>query len=188
VRRTLGRLLCGGILLCAAFGCYKERLEFQEMPLGLTHDMELQSQNGIREKLMHSLAPATLLFFGFTRCPDFCPLTLHKIQTALKDNEANEALAKKTRVLFISVDHEHEKSDEIKNFLSVYPYARGFTGTKNEIAKIEKAFGAYSKMADGKLSHSVYTYLLNPQGKVIYLLRPEDTTEKFRQAIAQAAN
>ena len=75
-RRTL--LLAGllpGILLPAC----KERVTFREMPLGLKPDTELTAHNGKRERLVDHLKTVNLLFFGFTRCPDFCPMTLHRL-------------------------------------------------------------------------------------------------------------
>lgn len=164
-------------------GC-SDRLHFQEMPLGLKADTELMAETGKSEKLAQSLKAVNLLFFGFTRCPDFCPMTLHKIQSAVA---GDAELQKKLALLFISIDTENEKPAELSVYLKAFPYARGFTGSKAEIAQIEKSFGAYSKTEDGKLSHSLYLYLLNREGKVIYLLRHDDPVSKVRQALRQAA-
>ncbi len=173
----------GAVFLIAAGLCCKgERLEFQEMPLG--GDAELVSQDGIREKLSQSFRPATLLFFGFSRCPDFCPMTLHKIDTALR---SDAALRDKTRLLFISVDVPNEKPEDLKRFLTPFPYARGFTGSKTEITELEKRFGAYSKNQEKTISHSLYIYVLNQSGRVQYLLRHDDPTDKILAAIRQAA-
>jgi|GEM_PF-3365866 len=163
-------------------GC-SERLLFQEMPLGLKAHTELLSDTGKREKLMHSLKQVNLLFFGYTRCPDFCPMTLYKIKSAV---EGDTALQNKLSLLFISVDGQNEKPADLKSYLQVFPYARGFTGSREEIAAVEKTFGAYSKDEQGKLSHSLYLYLLNKEGKVIYLLRHDDPVKKLKQALKQA--
>lgn len=163
-------------------GC-GDKLLFQEMPLGLRADSELLSDTGKREKLTQSLKDVNLLFFGYTRCPDFCPMTLHKIRSAV---DGDAALQKKLSLLFISIDVQNEKPADLKNYLRVFPYARGFTGSREDIAGIEKAFGAYSKDEQGKLSHSLYLYLVNKKGKVIYLLRHDDPVKKIRQALKQA--
>lgn len=164
------------------FCCKDERLEFREMPLG--GDAELTSEDGQREKISQSFKPATLLFFGFTRCPDFCPMTLHKIDSALR---GDPALRDRTRLIFISVDSLNERPENLKKFLAPFPYARGYTGSKTEIAELEKKFGAYSKTETKTLSHSLYIYVLNPAGRVQYLLRHDDPTEKILAAIRQAA-
>lgn len=163
-------------------GC-SEKLLFQEMPLGLKADTELTADSGKREKPVHGLKQVNLLFFGYTRCPDFCPMTLHKIKSAV---DGDAALQQKLSLFFISVDVQNEKAADLKSYLQVFPYARGFTGSREEIAGIEKAFGAYSKEDQGKLSHSLYLYLLNKDGKVIYLLRHDDPVKKIRQALKQA--
>ena len=166
----------------AMAGC-SDKLLFQEMPLGIKPDMELTADTGKREKLVHSLKQVNLLFFGYTRCPDFCPMTLHKIKAAV---DGDAALQQKLSLLFVSVDVQNEKAADLKSYLQVFPYARGFTGSRDDIAGIEKAFGAYSKDEQGKLSHSLYLYLLNREGKVIYLLRHDDPVKKIRQALKQA--
>ncbi|MBL8035773.1 MAG: SCO family protein [Leptospiraceae bacterium] len=160
------------------------KLRFQELPLGLKADTVLVSHDGQRTNPKQFLKEVNLLFFGYTRCPDFCPMTLHKIHSAVaNDNELQQKLA----LLFISVDHANEKPADLATYLRVFPYARGFTGSREEIAAVEKAFGAYSKTEQGKLSHSLYLYLLNREGKVIYLLRHDDNVAKIREALRQAA-
>lgn len=153
------------------------------MPLGLKADTELTADTGKREKLTQSLKEVNLLFFGYTRCPDFCPMTLYKIKSAV---DSDAALQKKLALLFVSIDVQNEKAADLKSYLQVFPYARGFTGSRDDITGIEKAFGAYSKEDQGKLSHSLYLYLLNKEGKVIYLLRHDDSVKKIRQALKQA--
>lgn len=180
-RRTL--LLAGllpGILLPAC----SERVTFREMPLGLKPDTELTAQNGQREKLVGHLKQVNLLFFGFTRCPDFCPMTLHRLQSAIGDDAELKA---KIALLFISVDAANDKPADLSRYLASFPYARGFTGTAEEIRRVEKMFGAYSKEEKGTISHSLYLYALNKQGKVIYLIRYDDSVEKIRDVLQQAA-
>lgn len=172
--------LLPGIFLPAC----RERIIFREMPLGLKPDTELTAHTGRREKLVNSLRQVNLLFFGFTRCPDFCPMTLHRLQSAIGDN--NE-LSAKLSLLFISVDAVHDKPGELARYLANFPYAHGFTGTAEEIRRVEKMFGAYSKSENGSISHSLYLYLLNKEGRVIYLVRYDDPVEKLRQVLEQAA-
>ncbi len=164
--------------------CRGQRVAFTEMPLGLSSDTQLVSQDGTREKIIDHLKPVTLLFFGFTHCPDFCPMTLHKIHSAVaKDAEMQKKLA----LLFVTVDPQNDTAKELKTYLSAFPYARGYTGKPDELKKIEKAFGAFSKPSDKTISHSLYVYLLNAEGKVIYLIRSDESTETLWQILQQAA-
>jgi len=164
------------------FGC-REKLPFQELPIG--GDAELTSMHGRREKLSQSFGPATLLFFGFTHCPDFCPTLLHKLK-AMLDKESS--LAEKTRLIFIGVDVARDTPAALKAFLAPYPFAHGYSGNEAEIRALEKAFGAHSEIAQKSVSHSLYLYLLSSNGKVQFLLRHDDANAKIRQAIEQAIN
>lgn len=111
-------------------------------------------------------------------------MTLGKIDAAVK----NSGLEKKLRLIFISVDTPREKPEDLKKFLSSFPYARGFTGTRAEISALEKSLGAFSKDDAGKISHSLYIYVLNAKGKAVYLLRHDDATRKIRAVLEQAAS
>lgn len=170
------------LMLWAIGACGPERIEFSEMPIG--GDAELMSDNGKREKLSASFRPATVLFFGFSRCPDFCPMTLHRIDTLLAKEPA---LKDKFRLLFVSVDSENEKPENLRSFLSAFSYARGYLGNRDEITALEKKFGAYSGKDSKGISHSLYLYVLNASGKVVYLLRHDDPQEKILGVIRQAA-
>jgi protein SCO1/2 len=154
------------------------------MPLGLQAETELTADNGQREKLVQNLKRVNLLFFGFTRCPDFCPMTLHRLQSAIgEDDNLKQILT----LFFISVDPTHDNPGELRRYLSQFPYARGFTGSAEEIRRVEKMFGAYSNEEQGTISHSLYLYVLNKQGKVIYLIRYDDPVEKIRDVVHKAA-
>lgn len=171
------------LLVFLALSCRGEKYELGEMPIGIPAGTELLSQDGKRELLLQG-GGATALFFGFTRCPDFCPMTLARIDAAVKDGK----LAQKIRLVFVSVDTQREKPEDLKTFLSSFPYARGFTGTADEISALEKSLGAYSKGDAGKISHSLFIYVLNAKGKAVYLLRHDDTTQKIRAVLEQAAS
>lgn len=173
-----------GWLLSLLLNSCSGRITFREMPLGLQAETELTADNGQREKLVQNLKRVNLLFFGFTRCPDFCPMTLHRLQSAIGEDDN---LKQMLTLFFISVDPTHDNPGELRRYLSQFPYARGFTGSTEEIRRVEKMFGAYSKAENGTISHSLYLYVLNKQGKVIYLIRYDDPVEKIRDVLRQAA-
>lgn len=164
-------------------GCGGDRIHFQELPLGLSETMALTSQDGARENLTTVLKPVTLLFFGYTRCPDFCPMTLHKLKAAVGDDIK---LKENLRLIFISVDPKTDKPAELKNYLAAFPYARGFTGNSEDLRAIEKAFGAFSKQEPATISHSLYLYLLNNRGRVIHLIRSDAPVADLRKVMLQA--
>jgi protein SCO1 len=180
----LNRTVSLSVLCLFLSACRGERLAFQEMPLGFTSDTSLVSDKGTRERLIDSIKPVTLLFFGFTHCPDFCPMTLHKIHSALS---GDVDLQKKLALLFVTVDPQNDTPEVLKSYLSAFPYARGFTGDPAELKRLEKSFGAFSKPTEKTISHSLYVYLMNAQGKVIYLIRSDESQEKLKKILHQAA-
>jgi protein SCO1/2 len=180
--RRLRHLPIIALLWVLAAGC-GERIPFQELPLGLNADTSLVSHDGARESVAAALKPVTLLFFGYTRCPDFCPMTLHKLQAAVGDDTK---LKDNLRLIFISVDPQNDKPAELKRYLSAFGYARGYTGSAEELRLVEKSFGAFSKAAEGTISHSLYLYVLNRQGRVIHLIRSDAAVAELRTVMQQA--
>jgi protein SCO1/2 len=165
-----------------SLGC-GERIHFQELPLGINHDTALVSHNAVRENVVATIKPVTLLFFGYTRCPDFCPMTLHKLQAAVGEDAK---LKENLRLIFISVDPKNDKPAELKNYLSAFPYARGYLPREDELRTVEKAFGAFSKQERETISHSLYLYLLNSKGRVIHLIRSDAPVADLRKTMLQA--
>lgn len=109
----------------------------------------------------------SLVFFGFTHCPDVCPMTLGEIagwQKAL--GEAGKDL----RVWLVSVDPERDTPELLADYLSWMPSATGVTGTPAEMDKMLKAFRAYSKRVeleggDYTLDHSAFVMLFGSDGQ-----------------------
>jgi protein SCO1/2 len=119
----------------------------------------------------------SLLFFGFTRCPDICPNTLGLLQAvnaALKQ-EGEAAL----RVVFVSVDPEHDKPAALKSYIEYFdPAFTAVTGPEDELQKLTGALYmpfVYVPIGDGSdytVEHSGSLVLLNPQGQVTAYFSP----------------
>jgi len=123
----------------------------------------------------------TLVFFGFTRCPDICPTTL---ATLSKTRSALEGLplAEQPRVLLISVDPEHDRPDALAAYVHFYdPRFRGATGESPAIAAVAARFGVpYAKVAlDGEgrytVDHGAGVFIVAPDGIVAYSGAPHDS-------------
>ena len=86
--------------------------------------------------------PLTAIFFGFTNCPDVCPMTLNKMDIVL-DKLKNK---KNLKVFFISVDPERDTPEVIKNYLSNFDNNFiGITGEAEKIFLLYQSWGIMSK-------------------------------------------
>lgn len=129
-----------------------------------------------------------LVFFGFTHCPDICPVTLQKISAVI--DKLGSADAAKMQTLFITVDPERDTPDVMKQYVSNFDKSiLGLTGTVRQVKDAEDDFKVYAAKVpdkDGKgysYNHSGFAYLMSPKGKMVELLKIEDGTETFLKKI-----
>lgn len=111
----------------------------------------------------------SLVFFGFTYCPDYCPTTLAALaatQAELGDK------AKDTQVIFVSVDPERDTPQALKDYLSSEGFPQGvigLTGTPEQVRAAADVYRAYyKKVGDGpnySMDHSLTIYLMGPDGR-----------------------
>ena len=120
--------------------------------------------------------PLTAIFFGFTNCPDVCPMTLNKMDIVL------DKLKKKKeniKFFFISVDPERDTPEVVKNYLNNFDNNFvGITGDPEKIFLLYKSWGVLSKkifLEDGKynIDHSSPVILLK-DGKYISMISHRD--------------
>jgi protein SCO1/2 len=111
----------------------------------------------------------SIVFFGYTFCPDFCPLTLTTLGRTMTELGPK---ASAVQVVFITVDPARDTPAELKTYLSskVFPRnAIGLSGTPAQIAQVAKEYGVYYQK-DGSgpnytVDHSTGLYLLDPSGR-----------------------
>lgn len=110
----------------------------------------------------------SVVFFGFTYCPDVCPTTL---QVMAQAQERLGAKAKDVQFVFISVDPERDTPAQMANYLSNDAFPKGtigLTGTPAQVAAAAKAYRVfYEKSGEGSdylINHSTPSYLMNPKG------------------------
>ena len=123
--------------------------------------------------------PLTAIFFGFTNCPDVCPMTLNKMDIVL-DKLKNK---KNLKVFFISVDPERDTPEVIKNYLSNFDNNFiGITGDPGEIFLLSQSWGIISQKiffenGDYNIDHSSPVILLK-DGKYIAKISHRDDIKK----------
>ena len=88
--------------------------------------------------------PLTAVFFGFTNCPDVCPMTLANIDQVIERLDENEN--KKLKVFFVSIDPERDSPELIKNYLASFKNKiYGITGDPEKIFLLSKSWGVLSE-------------------------------------------
>jgi protein SCO1/2 len=129
-----------------------------------------------------------IMYFGFTHCPDVCPLDLAVIGQALRRFEASDPeRAARVAPIFVSVDPERDSPAVLKEYVAAFhPRLVGLTGTPKQVAEMVKRYGAYGAKGDPTagggydVNHSRVAELIGPDGAPIALL-PYD---KGAQAVA----
>ena len=141
------------------------------------------NNNPITEKSFQG--PATALFFGFTHCPDICPMTLNKL------NIISEQLKKENKslkVFFISIDPERDTPEVMKNYLSSFEGKfTGITGKPEKIFKLSQSWGIasqkiFSENGEYTVNHSSPVILLK-DGKYVATIRQQDDIKKSLKKI-----
>ena len=135
----------------------------------------------------------SLVFFGFTYCPDFCPTTLAALE-ATKQRLGDKA--RDLQIVFISVDPERDTPQALKDYLSSDGFPEGvigLTGTPEQVRTAADAYRAYyQKVGEGEgytMNHSLTVYLMGPDGTfrtaVAEELGPERSAAIIERAMAR---
>jgi protein SCO1/2 len=118
----------------------------------------------------------TLLFAGYTHCPDVCPTTLALMKT-LEQQLAAEHRA--PHVVFLSVDPERDAPARIKQYVRAFsPVFTGISGAPAQLDALCRSLGlAYSKVPDAKgagysMDHSAALTLINPRAEIAGYFQP----------------
>jgi protein SCO1 len=125
----------------------------------------------------------TLLYFGYTHCPDVCPLTLAHLHAVLQKLGKP---ADNVRILFVSVDPTRDTPAVMHDYVRAFdPHAIGLTGSPTDIEALTKryraAFTREPGAADGsyEVSHSSGIYIFDENGKARLLATPADPQDKI---------
>ena len=108
--------------------------------------------------------PLTAVFFGFTNCPDVCPLTLANIDQVME--RLNDAENKKLKVFFVSIDPQRDSPEIIKNYLGSFKNKiYGITGDPEKIFLLSRSWGVLSE----KIFNEDGSYLINHSSSILLL-------------------
>lgn len=131
----------------------------------------------------------TLVYFGYTFCPDVCPTELGDIALAL-DELGTDSVA--VTPVMITIDPERDTAEKLAEYVPLFhDRLVGLTGTPEQIKQVADAYRIFYRRVDDPnytyylLDHSSFVYLLDPEGKVASLFRygtePEEMATIIRQ-------
>ena len=108
--------------------------------------------------------PLTAIFFGFTNCPDICPMTLNNLDLVIKN--LTQEKKEKFKVFFVSIDPERDSTEVIKDYLNSFENKiYGITGDPKKIFLMSRSWGVLSE----KIFTEDGNYLINHSSSIILL-------------------
>jgi protein SCO1/2 len=113
----------------------------------------------------------TLVFFGYTRCPDICPRTLAILRETWQ--HYNKGRPAPVRFVFADISDTPATSNELKGFLKNYhPSFIGVSGPPEQMRKFSDQLGIYSQLLEDKLDHTAALLLIDPHGRLRAVFSP----------------
>ena len=170
-------LVVGLVLMLWAFG----GLRNVAAPAAIGGPFQLTDQSGQTVTEKNLVGRPTLIFFGFTHCPDVCPTELFEISEVLR---AMGTDADRVNAYFVSVDPERDTRAAMKDYLSSFdPHLKGLTGDPAAVARVISDYRVYAKkvpLKDGDytMDHTALIYLMDRDGKFVSPFRLDRKPEE----------
>jgi len=161
-----GSLAVGLLLMTWAMGGLKN----MTAPAAIGGPFQLTDQAGQTVTDQDIKGRPSLIFFGFTHCPDVCPTSLFEISEVLK---AMGKDADRVNAYFVSVDPERDTAKAMQEYLSSFdPHLKGLTGGPEAVAKMLSAYRVYArkvplKDGDYTMDHTALIYLMDRDGRFV---------------------
>ena len=150
-------------------------------PAAIGGPFQLTDQSGqiVTEKSLQGRP--TIIFFGYTHCPDVCPTSLFEMSEVLR---AMGRDADRVNAYFISVDPERDTAAVMKDYLGSFdPHLKGLTGDPAAIGKVLTEFRVYAKKVPSKdggdytMDHTALIYLMDRKGNFVAPFNLKQTPE-----------
>jgi protein SCO1/2 len=146
----------------------------------------LEDGAGARVTETEAVVKPTLIYFGYTFCPDFCPTDLSRNALAA-ENLAERGID--VGQVFITIDPERDTPEVVREFTAaIDPGLLGLTGTPEEIAAAAAAYKVYYRKAGEDeyylMDHSTFTYLMAPGVGFLDVYRSDASPEEVADSVA----
>jgi len=179
------------ILLCAVTGCTGQKpgeQQTEEAPLAgakMGGDFTLTNQDGEKVTFSEFDGQYRMLYFGYTYCPDVCPIDLQQLALGLKLFEKQfPERAQNVQPMFITIDPTRDTPEIMKQYLAAF-HSRyiGLTGSEEEIAEVAKKYLVLYEKTEANeeggylVSHTQMAVLFGPKGEPVALLSHDGSPE-----------
>jgi protein SCO1/2 len=176
-------VLALGLLLLA--GCSRSGPPWATKDIsGLMPPLAFTLTEASRNTVVHATdyrGRVLLMYFGYMHCPDICPTTLSRLQSAVA-NLGDQA--QQVRILFVSVDPKRDNLPDLRRYAEFFgPQVIGLRGSQAALRKLTKRYRVtygYDKpdvQGNYNVSHSSAVYVFDRNGKARLLVQPDDPAE-----------
>lgn len=137
------------------------------------------------------ISEPTLIYFGYTFCPDACPFDVARNAEAV---EILEGQGISTTPVFVSVDPDRDTPEVLKEWTDyLHPKMLGLTGTADQLKAATRAYKSYYKINESEdefylVDHSTFSYLMLPDHGFVEFFRRDATAERMAEQIACFVN
>ncbi len=168
---TLLRSLATLLLALLLSGCAPAKPQFKSVDItGIDYarQLHLTDDNGQPRQLSDYRGKVVIVFFGYTSCPDVCPITLSELAGVMKKLGPK---ARDVQVLFVTFDPERDSPAVMKRYLANFdPSFVGLTGSEAQISATAKDFKVFYQKVDGPtadsytIDHQAVSYVFDRSG------------------------
>ena len=155
---------------------------------GLGGPIELIDQNETTFSLEKQKASLSLLYFGYSYCPDICPYDLERnayVKDIMDEHELD------INLVFITLDPSRDTTERLKDFSEyIHTSMIALTGSTDQIDALKKAYGVFGKSNKVNnedqsylVDHSTFSYLVNKNGEILSYFNRRESPEKISEKI-----
>jgi len=152
-------------------------------PEEVTGEFSLIDHTGMPRTNQDFLGKHTLIYFGFTWCPDVCPSAMLVMAQVVEDLEKQ---GDAVQPLFITVDPQRDTVEKLANYVAQLPGLIGLTGSEEQVDRALESFGVFRRsQASGPddtsyiVDHTSLFYLMGPDGKFVTYYVPTEGPTKI---------
>jgi protein SCO1/2 len=186
-RLFLACLMLGLLAGCDRMGGGPPKESFKAVDITgaeYARELSLTDADGQRRTLADFKGKVTLVFFGYTQCPDVCPTTLGELAAVKRDLGKD---GERLQGVFVSVDPQRDTPQVLKAYVSAFdPSFVGLRGTEEETKAAARNFKVFYAQVPGKtegsytVDHTAGTYVFDAQGRVRLFVRYGSGAEALR--------